>query len=205
MADEKLNLYKHYKQDYTAKQQPLILRVTPSHYLAIDGHGAPGGDDFSQKMGALYGMAYTIKFGCKARGQDFVVSKLEGLWWIDGVEGYDFNGKSPDNWSWRILIRQPDFVTPSDREEAIKTLHRKKKEGPFEEVRLELFDEGEVVQILHVGPYAEETPTIMKMHEYAEEQGYQLDGLHHEIYLSDPFKTEPSKLKTILRHPVKKG
>ncbi|MCB2201032.1 GyrI-like domain-containing protein [bacterium] len=205
MADEKLNLYKHFRQDYTAKQDPAILRVTPSQYLMIDGHGAPGNDQFSEKMGALYGMAYTIKFGCKERGQDFVVCKLEGLWWIDGVEGYDFVGKSADDWSWRILIRMPDFVTQEDRQTAIETLHKKKKEGPFEDVRFEHFDEGEVVQILHVGPYAEETPTIMRMHAYAEEQGYKLDGLHHEIYLGDPRKTDPAKLKTILRHPVKKG
>lgn len=204
MTDEKLNLMKQFKQDYKAKQDPAILRVTPSPYLMIDGQGAPGSEAFSEKMGALYGMAYTIKFGCKERGQDFVVNKLEGLWWIEGVGYEEFLERPKDEWSWRIMIRMPDFVNEADRSEAIEKLHKKKKEGPFEEVRLEEFDEGEVVQILHVGPYADETPNIMRMHDYVEEQGYELAGLHHEIYLSDPFKTDPAKLKTILRHPVKK-
>ena len=204
MAGEKLDLYKLHREDYKAKPEPEIKKIAPANYLMIDGSGSPDGKDFPWKMGGLYGMAYTLKFASKTKGRDYVVSKLEGLWWVEEVEGFDFVSASKDDWQWRILIRTPDFITEADLAEAIEQLRTKKKEGPFEEVRVGILDEGEVVQALHIGPYSEETALIHRMHEYAEAQGYELTGLHHEIYLGDPRSTAPEKLKTILRHPVKK-
>ena len=127
---------------------------------------------------------------------------LEGLWWVEGADSADYLTVPQSQWCWRLLIGQPDFVTLSDLESAKSEIFKKKGQD-VSAVQLEHFDEGLCVQILYIGPYAEEHPTIAQMHTWAKDQGFKLQGLHHEIYLGDPRKTAPEKLKTILRQPVR--
>jgi hypothetical protein len=198
----KLDLYKLHKTDYVAPRKPVLLRLKPAIYLAIEGRGAPGGDEFTASIGALYGMAFTIKMTRKFAGlQDYAVCKLEGQWWADGPE--PSLAKAPkDKWRWKLLIRTPEFIKAKDLEQAIAVLVKRGKGANVERVRLETLDEGPCVQMLHVGPYEKECETIALMEAFAGEQQLRLQGPHHEIYLSDPRRVPPERLKTILRHPV---
>jgi hypothetical protein len=154
-------------------------------------------------MMALYGLAYTLKFHYKALGTDFKVMALEGLWSIEhGV--FDMNNPTPrEEWRWTSMIRVPDFVEQDALNEVLPDLIEKRGKK-VREVRLMEFNEGLSAQILHLGPYSEEIPTINRLHAWAEDQGYRLRGDHHEIYMSDPRRTKPENLKTIIRHPVEK-
>ena len=138
----------------------------------------------------------------KAAGRDYVVCKLEGLCWSDR-RGCDFSRLPPHQWSWKLMIRAPRFITPGDREDAVDTLTKKGKAPEVAEVQLETVEEGLCVQALHVGPYSQEAQTIAAMRAFAEEQGLSFHGKHHEIYLSDPRRVPPERLRTILRHPVR--
>ncbi len=200
---DKLNLVRANPQAYKAKTAPQIASPEPGHYLAVDGQGGPNEDGgaFQAAVGALYGMGWTLKFLHKAREQDFQVPPLESFWSVEGrAEAWRTAPRSA--WRWTAVIRMPDFVEPADLEHAREQLAKKGKEGPFELVELRAIDEGPCVQILHLGPYAEEPATIERMHDFAAEQGFQLRGRHHEVYLSDPNRTKPERLKTILRHAV---
>ena len=201
--DEKIDLYKQHKDQYKAAKKPILVTVEQAMYLSIDGRGEPGGDEFTDKIGALYGAAYTIKMTRKFSGrQDYVVCKLEALWGFE--EDKDFESTPREDWKWKLMIRTPDIVKPEELEKAATVLIEKGKSPSVREVRLEDISEGLCVQMLHVGPYDNEGETVEVMKAFAEEQGLEFHGRHHEIYLSDPRRIPPERLKTILRHPVRK-
>ena len=199
----KLDLRKELKAYYTAKRKPSIIDVPPGKFLTILGKGDPNGEEYHEAMQALYGMSYTLKFDQKAKGRNYTVMNLEGLWWLeDGV--FDLNDPAPrEQWRWKSMIRQPSFIT-DEMVETIRPDALEKRGAKVEEVRLETFQEGLSAQVMHVGPYSEEGPTIKLLHDYIKEQGYRERGNHHEIYLGDPRRTKPENLKTLLRHPVEK-
>ena len=199
----KLDLYKVHKADYAAPKKPSPVRLKQATYLAISGQGAPGGDEFTACIGALYGMAFTIKMTRKFAGQqDYSVCKLEGQWWVEGSDA-SFAKAPKEQWRWKLMIRTPEFIKEKDLEKASAALVKRGKGANVERVGLETLDEGDCVQMLHVGPYEKECETIAFMQEFAEKQRLRFHGRHHEIYLSDPRRVPPERLKTILRHPVK--
>ncbi len=200
-SPQKLDLYKQHKADYATPKTPKLVEITPAPYLSVAGRGRPGSEVFTARIQCLYGVAYTIKMARKAAGRDYVVCKLEGLWWSDDAET-DFTCLPPEQWSWKMLIRVPEFVTPGDLDDAVAALREKGKPPEVADVRLERIDEGRCVQMLHVGPYSSESETIAAMTAFAEGQGLTLHGQHHEIYLSDPRRVPEQRLRTILRHPV---
>ena len=200
---EKIDLFKLHKDQYIAPKQPQLVEIHKAQYLAISGRGEPGGEEFTAKIGALYGAAYTIKMTRKFAGkQDYTICKLECLLWVDG-EGQDFSTTDAKQWNWTFLIRTPDFIRGHDLETAVDTLLKKGKEPKVRQVSLESIEEGLCVQMLHVGPYDKEGETVEQMEAFAKEQGMEFHGRHHDIYLSDPRRVPPERLKTILRHPVK--
>jgi len=196
----KLDLYQINQADYATPRKPVLLRIAKAGYLGIAGRGAPGGEGFEQAVGALYSVAFTIKMASKFGGRDYGVCKLEGLWWVDS--GHSFINEPKDQWSWRLLIRTPDFIGKRELEAARKQLAEKGKAPLFKEVEFTTLHENQCVQMLHTGPYDREPETVARMQAFAAEQGYRFDGLHHEIYLSDPRRVAPEKLRTILRIPV---
>jgi hypothetical protein len=197
----KLDLYKVHKAEYVAPKEPVLVRTKPARYLAISGQGAPGGTRFTACIGALYGAAFTIKMTRKFAGkQDYAVCKLEGQWFFDG----DPAAVPKDQWKWKLMIRTPDFISQEDKTTAVDTLLKRGKSREVEEVTLETIDEGVCVQMLHVGPYEKENETVALMRSFAEANGLKLSGPHHEIYLSDPRRVPPERLKTIVRVPAVK-
>ena len=197
-----IDLKKTLKSYYAASaSKPSIIDVPPMNALMVDGQGDPNGQAFLEAVGSLYSVAYTLKFTFKkSKAIDYPVMALEGLWCADDVA--DFMNDKRDSWKWTLFIVLPDAVTKKDVAEAVEAAKKKAKFPRFPEVRLERFDEGKAVQILHVGPYAAEGPTIERLRKFADDQGYELRGRHHEIYLGDPRRSAPEKLKTIIRHPV---
>jgi hypothetical protein len=186
----KVDLYKLHKSEYVAPKKPAIIECKPAQYLAIDGQGEPGGGEFQNAIGALYNVAFTIKMSKKkSAGQDYAVSKLEGLF--------------AKREKWTLLIRTPDFITAADLRTAQKGLEEKGKGPEVARVRFEKLKEGKCAQVLYVGPYPGISTAINALHEFAQGQKLRVEGLHHEIYLSDPRRVEPAKLKTILRAPVR--
>jgi hypothetical protein len=201
-TQEKIDLGRIHKEAYAAPKKPVLLDIGPATYLAISGQGEPGGPLFIQHIGALYGVAFTVKMTRKFPSQqDYVVGKLEAQWWCDGSEE-NFAHVPKDQWRWRLLIRTPEFVTAGELARAVEVLKKKGKTEPVEAVRLESLAEGRCVQMLHIGPYDREDETLAVMKAHAEKHGLKFQGRHHEIYLSDPRRIPPEKLKTILRHPV---
>ena len=201
---DKIDLYKLHKAEYAAPKKPKLIETKRARYMVVEGQGAPGDETFQRKIEALYGMAYTAKFQSKFAGRDYTVCKLEGIYGIGGQKAADFDKLPPEQWKWKLLIRVPDFVGDKQLDEARKALRERGKEGDFDDVHLEEIDEGPCVQMLHVGPYEEEKRTIDAMKAFADEGGYEMHMWHHEIYLSDPRRVPPERLKTILRQPVKK-
>lgn len=204
---------KEYKEFYMPKDRPAIVTVPRMNYIAVRGQGDPNAEDgeYKQAIGLLYGIAFTIKMSKKGDHQidgyfDYVVPPLEGFWWQDGIDGIDYAYK--ENFRWISVIRLPYFVTEEDFAWAIEEAARKKKTD-FSKVEFLTYDEGECVQCMHIGPYDDEPATVARMHEYMKEHGYVLDitaqRLHHEIYLSDARKVAPDKLRTVIRHPIRKG
>jgi hypothetical protein len=194
------DLYRRYKSEYVAPRNPALVRVGPARYLSVSGRGDPNGPGFGAAVGALYGVAYTIKMAKKAANKDYVVAKLEGLWW-GGRRGKLLIDSPRSTWRWKVLIRVPTFVTASNLARAKRELVRRGKSGGT--VRLESLREGRVVQLLHVGPYDREHKSLGRMEEFARAKGVRLAGRHHEIYLSDPRRVAPARLRTILRRPVR--
>jgi hypothetical protein len=198
---EKIDLYKLHKEEYAMPRKPALVELQPAKYLAIAGQGAPGGESFTASIGALYGMAFTIKMTRKFAGkQDYAVCKLEGQWWSDSAPC--FTQLPKDQWQWKLLIRTPDFITRTDLDQAVAVLLKRGKGAEVKRVQLETLTEGKCVQMLHVGPYDQEGNTVALMQAFAEKHQLQFHGRHHEIYLSDPRRVAPERLKTILRHPV---
>ena len=202
-STHKIDLCKDHPEVYKARETPDVVEVGVGRYLTFSGQGAPEGPAFGEAVGGLYSVAYTLKFMHKAQGRDFKVAPLEASWWTDGPRRFDTVPR--EQWRWKARIRVPLFVAAEDLEGARRQLADKGKEGAFGSVRLETLDDGACVRVLHVGPYADEQPTIEAMHAFAVEQGFELAGRHHEVYLSDPRRTKPERLRTVLRHPVRPG
>lgn len=200
-----LDLKKELKYLYKPSvKQPEIVTVPPLSCLMIDGTGDPNtAQAYKDAVAALYSAAYTLKFAFKkGRGIDYPVMPLEGLWWADDMATFSTDDKS--NWLWTMLIVQPDVVTEADFAQTVADLKVKKPAPALDLLRLATFDEGESAQIMHIGPYSAEAPTIARLHEFIAAQGYALSGKHHEIYLGDPSRSAPEKLKTIIRQPVRR-
>lgn len=203
---------KEYKEFYMPKNKPSIVTVPPMSYIAVRGKGDPNAEsgEYQAAIGLLYAIAFTLKMSYKGGRQingyfEYVVPPLEGFWWQDGVQGVDYTHK--ENFTFISLIRVPDFVTKADFDWAVAEATRKKKTD-FSKVEFLTYEEGECVQCMHLGSYDEEPATVAAMHRYAEQNGYEVDVSdlrhHHEIYLSDPRRCDAAKLKTVIRHPIKK-
>lgn len=203
---------KEYKEFYMPPKHPGIARIPEMNFLAVRGKGDPNeeGGEYKRAVELLYGMAYTIKMSYKGTHQiegffEYVVPPLEGLWWQEGITGVDYSRK--DSFQWISLIRLPDFVKKPDFDWALEESAKKKKTD-FSSVEFFTYEEGLCVQCMHLGSYDEEPATVLAMEQYAKENGYAIDitdkRYHHEIYLSNPRKTEVTKLKTVIRHPVRK-
>lgn len=203
---------KEYKEFYMPKGTPSIVTVPKMNFIAVRGCGDPNEEegDYKQAIGLMYGIAFTIKMSKKGDRRidgyfDYVVPPLEGFWWMNDIKGIDYSRK--DDFNWISVIRLPDFVTRADFDWAVNEATVKKKQD-FSKVEFFTYDEGLCVQCMHIGSYDDEPATVEMMHRFMEEQGYVLDitdkRLHHEIYLSDARKVAPEKLKTVIRHPIRK-
>lgn len=204
-STKKLDLYKTFAGDYAASRTPTVVETHAAQYLAIEGHGEPGGPAFGTRLGLLYNVAFTIKMAKKFAGVDYAVCKLEGLWWGRAKEGTSFLDEPRSQWHWQLLIRTPDFIKASDRSAALSQLEKRGKDPAVAEVKLMRLDEGRSIQMLHVGPYDTEPESLDRMHTLAQTLGLLPHRLHHEIYLSDPRRVPAARLKTILRMPVRAG
>ena len=201
-TSEKLDLYKENKKEYAATSKPALIEMHQATYLSISGEGAPGGTASSDAIGALYGVAFTIKMTRKFAGKrDYAVCKLEALWPNLNCEA----APDKEHWTWDLMIRTPEFITQKHLRQAIETLLKRRKGTDVQRVELREIKEGLCVQALHVGPYENEGKTIAAMRAFAEKQKMRFTGPHHEVYLSDPRRVAPSKLKTILREPLMKA
>lgn len=203
---------KEYKEFYMPKNKPEIVDVPRAKYIAVRGKGNPNevGGEYQQAVGILYAIAYTLKMSYKSDYKiegffEYVVPPLEGFWWQDNVIGVDYSDKSTFNWI--SVIRLPDFVTEADFSWAVETASKKKKMDCSRAEYLTI-DEGLCVQMMHIGPYDDEPASVAMMKAFLEENGYITDlnenRKHHEIYLSDPRKSAPEKMKTVIRHPIKR-
>ncbi len=200
-APAKIDLFKEYRDEYLAPSSPTLVTVGEVRYLAVVGRGSPGGQEFQAKVGALYGAAFTIKMTRKFAGKgDYVVGKLEGQYW--GDEGPTTWSDDPERLNWRLMIRVPDVVVRRDLDDARAKLAAKGKDEGLDAVELFSEREGACVQMLHVGPYDKEAESVRTMLAFSGDQGLTYRGPHHEIYLSDPRRVAPEKLRTILRLPV---
>ena len=201
MGTIKLDLTKEYKTYYTAKTTPEIVEFYEAQFLTIEGKGSPGSKEFTAKVEALYSLAYGVKNVCKNQGKDFGVPKLEGLWWIESNR--PALEVPREEWRWKLLIRMPEFVTSEIVEKVKEEVFKKKVLELIKEIKFEKITEGKCVQILHIGPYSTEPESLSKMRKLMKEKNLIENGLHHEIYLSDPRRVLEEKMKTILRQPVK--
>lgn len=206
---EKLDLAKAYKTYYSAAVKPALKDMGPAQYISIPGQGDPSGIEFGDNIQLLYAVAYALKFMCKTDGNDFTVPKLEALWDFDhkkyaGISMTDAPVKIPrSEWTYRLMIRLPDFVRQKQIASAIRQVIIKRKLDQAEKVEYYKMNEGKVVDILHIGPFDKEIETLAHIRAFTEANNLKRNGQHHEIYLSDFRKTIPEKLKTILREPVK--
>jgi hypothetical protein len=204
---------KEYKEFYLPSKKPEIIEIPSMNFLAVRGSGDPNAEEGEYKtaMNLLYGIAYTLKMSYKTSYKiqgffEYVVPPLEGFWWIEGITGMDYTKK--DKFHWISIIRLPEFIGKEDFDWALKEAARKKKQD-FSKVEFLHYEEGLCVQCMHVGPFDEEPATVEAMDEFIKAEGYVNDitdtRYHHEIYLSDYRKCAPEKLKTVIRHPVKKS
>ncbi len=204
---------KEYKEFYLRKSIPSVITVPEMNYIAVRGKGDPNDEngEYKNTIGLLYGIAFTIKMSYKGAHKidgyfEYVVPPLEGFWRQNGAQNIDYSHK--EKFDFVSVIRLPDFVTKADFDWAIEEASKKKKQD-FSKVEFFTYDEGVCVQCMHIGSYDDEPKTVALMHEYIKANGYELDitdkRLHHEIYLSDPRKCEASKLKTVVRHPIKRS
>jgi len=202
---------KEYKEFYLPKSKPEIIDIPSMNFISVLGKGDPNEQDgdYMKAVEMLYSVAYTIRMSHKSGHEiegffDYVVPPLEGLWWIEGLEGMDYARKN--DLSWVSMIRLPDFVTIEELDWAKEQIERKKAID-VSKIKFSAYNEGLCVQCMHVGPYDDEPMTVRSMNEFVSERGYAIDlndsRRHHEIYLSDARKSESSKLKTVIRHPIK--
>ncbi len=205
---EKFDFKKEFKDLYMPKEIPYAIQVPSMNFICVNGTGDPNGKSYSESVGILYAITFTIKMskmsGAQPEGYfEYVVPPLEGLWWC---EDGPFDLYKRDNWLWTSMIRQPGFVTQEVFDWAVQVCKKKKPDVDVSKARFETFEEGLCVQMLHKGPYAAEPATVEIMRDFMKNNNLTDDtGMirkHHEIYLADPRKTAPEKLKTVLRHPV---
>jgi hypothetical protein len=207
---DKLDYKKEFKDLYMPKQKPALIEVPPMNFIMVNGKGDPQQEEYQNAIAILYALTFTIKMSKMSGSQpagyfEYVVPPLEGLWWCEDG-GFDFEKR--DSWCWTSMIRQPEFVTNEVFEWAVEECKKKKPQLDISQARFEPFTEGLCVQMMHIGPYADEPKSIKMIKDFIEESGLAdatgIERKHHEIYLSDPRKTAPDKLKTVLRHPVVK-
>ncbi len=194
-----------YKKDlkelyFPPAKSPVMVEVPEMNFLMVDGTGNPNeSKQFQEAIEALYGLSYTAKFSLKKQGstEEYVVPALEALWWSPGGDTLDPEAK--DEWLWTVMIMQPPAVTAAVIAAATEELRKKKNPAALDRARFEAFKEGLSAQIMHIGPYSEERENIEKLHAFIAESGHKLRGKHHEIYMGDPRRTAPEKLKTVIR------
>jgi len=202
----KVDFKKSMKEYYQPSSKEVVFVDVPEmQFLMIDGMGSPGDSkEYQDALAVLYPIAFKTKFLSKGKSKDYVVPPLEGLWWAEDMD--DFTEGNRDKWKWTMMIMQPDWISQDMIDEAIAITKEKKPElSPLlPKLRLEKYKEGKVAQIMHVGPYSEEGPTVQKVHDFIKNEGGTFDGhtqKHHEIYLSDPRKANPATMKTVIRQP----
>jgi hypothetical protein len=190
---------------YTARRDTFdVVTVPPMQFLMVDGHGDPNTSAaYANALQTIYPVAYALKFFSKKElGRDYVVMPLEALWWSDDMDAFTL-ARDKSRWDWTLMIMVPDWITGAHRDVAVEAIERKGGAPALTELRLETYDEGLAVQTLHVGAYDDEGPVLDTMHrDFIPAQSLRMTGKHHEIYLSDPRRTSPDRLKTILRQPV---
>ncbi len=199
----KVDLKKTLKELYSpSAKAPQTVIVPEMSFLMVDGHGDPNrSSEYATAVQTLYTLSYTLKFMVKkAGGADYSVMPLEGLWWSEDMS--DFANANKSNWDWTAMIMQPEYVNAALVGEALKAVGAKKPAPVLAPVRLAAFNEGLSAQIMYFGPYADEGPTIARLHQFIADSGRRLRGKHHEIYLGNPQRTAPEKLKTIIRQPM---
>ncbi len=203
---EKVDFKKTLKHLYAPKRKFEIVDVPEMQFLMVDGHGDPNtAQEYAEAVEALYAVAYKMKFMSKKMlEKDYTVPPLEGLWWAADMDTFVSRDKSA--WDWTMMIMTPDWITDEIFAEAVAVVRKAKNPAALDKVRLERYHEGLSVQIMHVGSYDDEAPVLAKLHnEFIPENEYTMTGKHHEIYLSDPRRVAPEKLKTVLRQPVKRS
>lgn len=205
-----IDLKKENKELYNpSAKEVLIVDVPEMSFLMIDGEGDPNiSQEYQDSIEALFSVSYKVKFiSKKENSQDYVVMPLEGLWWVENPKEFTFQDKS--GWKWTAMIRQPDFITKDVIKEAVQEVEKKKKLPALSRIKFQRLHEGLSAQIMNIGPYSQEGPTVKKLHNFIEEKGYEFNGSlpgekHHEIYISNILRTKPEKLKTIIRQPMKR-
>lgn len=206
----KVDLKKNNKELYNPSAKEVsIVDVPEMSFLMIDGEGNPNkSQEYQDSIEALFSVSYKVKFiSEKENSQDYVVMPLEGLWWVENME--DFTVQDKSGWKWTAMIRQPDFITKDMIKKAIQEVEKKKKLFALSRIKFQSLHEGLSAQIMHIGPYSQESPTVEKLHNFIEENGYEFNASlpgekHHEIYISDMRRTKPEKLKTIIRQPMRR-
>lgn len=202
-AGTKVDLKRELKPLYAPPATPVLVDVPERPYVMVDGRGDPNTSPaYGEAVAALYTVAYALKFALKRGlgGVDYAVMPLERLWWVPDMSTFSVDDKA--SWDWTMMIMQPEVVTPEMVADAIASAAKKKPLPAAARLRPERFGEGRAAQVMHLGPYVAEGPTIARLHASIADQGFQFTGKHHEIYLSDPKRTAPERLKTILRQPV---
>jgi hypothetical protein len=199
---DKVDLKKELKNLYNPSSKEVTdVDVTAMNFLLVDGEGAPTSPQYGAAIEALFSVSYTLKFIVKKnKGVDYAVMPLEGLWWVDDMTMFSADRK--DEWKWTAMIMQPKYVSDEDFKMAVEQVKKKKNLVALPKVRFESFKEGPAAQIMYVGPFSAEGPTIAKIHTHIKSSGHALNGKHHEIYLNNPATTAPEKLKTVLRQPM---
>jgi hypothetical protein len=199
---DKIDLKKELKNLYNpSAKEVTVIDVPAMNFLLINGEGAPTSPQYSEAVEALFSVAYTLKFTIKkSKGIDYAVMPLEGLWWVDDMTKFSADRK--DEWKWTAMIMQPEYVSADEVKVAVEQVKKKKNPTVLPKIRFESFKEGPAAQIMYVGTFSAEGPTITKIHEYIQNIGHVLSGKHHEIYLNNPATTASEKLKTIIRQPL---
>jgi hypothetical protein len=200
----KIDYKQELKEFYSpSPKQVAIVNVPPMSFLVVNGSGDPNkAQEYKEAIEALYAVSYALKFMVKKeKAVDYGVMPLEGLWWADDMTKFSTGNK--DAWKWTSMIMQPSYITEELVDKAVDQVKKKKNPSALSKMRFESFEEGLSAQVMHIGPYAAEAPTIKRLHDFIVGNGYELRGKHHEIYLSDPRKSSPEKMKTIIRQPMK--
>ena len=206
MAGTKVDFKRELRELYSAKRDATFVAVPELQFAMVDGHGDPNeAPEYAEAVQALFSVSYTARFALKRApdGLDYGVMPLEGLWWAQDMSAFTTGDKS--SWDWTMMIMQPAQVTRRSSRTPAPPPSRKKPLPAIERLRLEPFSEGRSAQLLHVGPYATEGPTIQRLHTFIADQGCEPVGKHHEIYLNDPSRMAPEKLRTIIRQPARQS